>query len=38
MQLTTDKTVSCYDKHVKAYDQYQCVVVPGYQEMLDLVA
>ena len=38
MQLTTDKTVSCYDKHVKAYDQYQSVVVPGYQEMLDLVA
>jgi tRNA (cmo5U34)-methyltransferase len=33
-----DKTVSCYDKHVKAYDQYQSVVVPGYQEMLDLVA
>ena len=38
MQLTMDKTVSCYDKHVKAYDQYQSVVVPGYQEMLDLVA
>ena len=38
IQLTTDKTVSCYDKHVKAYDQYQSVVVPGYQEMLDLVA
>lgn len=33
-----DKTVSCYDKHVKAYDQYQSVVVPGYQEMLNLVA
>jgi len=38
MQLTKDKTVSCYDKHVKAYDQYQSTVVPGYQEMLDLVA
>jgi len=37
-QLTTDNTVLCYDKHVKAYDQYQSCVVPGYQEMLDLVA
>ena len=36
--MNEDSTVSCYDKHAKAYDLYQSVVVPGYQEMLDLVA
>ncbi|MBN1235275.1 MAG: hypothetical protein JW999_04405, partial [Methanotrichaceae archaeon] len=31
-------TISCYDRHAQAYDLYQFAVVPGYQEMLDLVA
>ncbi len=33
-----DGTVSCYDSHAQAYDLYQSAVVPGYQDMLDLVA
>ena len=33
-----DATVSCYDKHARAYDLYQSKVVPGYLEMIDLVA
>ncbi len=33
-----DSTVSCYDDHARAYDAYQSAVVPGYEEMLDLVA
>jgi cyclopropane fatty-acyl-phospholipid synthase-like methyltransferase len=39
-EKTTDEnsTVSCYDKHYNAYDAYQPVVVPCYQEMLDIVA
>ncbi|MHB8120345.1 MAG: class I SAM-dependent methyltransferase [Methanothrix sp.] len=36
--MNEDSTVSCYDRHAKAYDLYQSAVVPGYQEMLDLVA
>jgi tRNA (cmo5U34)-methyltransferase len=36
--MKEDSTVSCYDRHAKAYDLYQSAVVPGYQEMLDLVA
>jgi hypothetical protein len=36
--MTEDPTVSCYDSHAQAYDLYQSAVVPGYQEMLDLVA
>jgi ubiquinone/menaquinone biosynthesis C-methylase UbiE len=33
-----DPTVSCYDSHAQAYDLYQSAVVPGYQELLDLVS
>ena len=36
--MTEDKTVSCYDSHARAYDLYQSQVVPGYTEMIDLVA
>jgi tRNA (cmo5U34)-methyltransferase len=36
--MQTDSTVSCYDKHAQAYDLYQSKVVPGYLEMIDLVA
>jgi len=36
--MKVDFTVSCYDKHARDYDFYQSAVVPGYQEMLDLVA
>jgi len=36
--MNEDSTVSCYDRHAQAYDLYQSAVVPGYQEMLDLVA
>jgi tRNA (cmo5U34)-methyltransferase len=36
--MDEDSTVSCYDRHAKDYDLYQSAVVPGYQEMLDLVA
>jgi tRNA (cmo5U34)-methyltransferase len=36
--MKVDYTVSCYDKHARDYDLYQSAVVPGYQEMLDLVA
>ncbi len=36
--MKIDSTVSCYDKHARDYDLYQSAVVPGYQEMLDLVA
>jgi len=36
--MKEDSTVSCYDRHARAYDLYQSAVVPGYQEMLDLVA
>ncbi len=36
--MKEDSTVSCYDRHAKDYDLYQSAVVPGYQEMLDLVA
>ena len=36
--MNEDSTVSCYDRHARAYDLYQSAVVPGYQEMLDLVA
>lgn len=31
-------TVSCYDSHAQSYDLYQFAVVPGYRDMLDLVA
>ncbi len=36
--MNEDKTVSCYDTHAQAYDLYQSRVVPGYTEMIDLVA
>ena len=36
--MSEDATVSCYDKHAQAYDLYQSKVVPGYLEMIDLVA
>ncbi len=36
--MTYDSTVSCYDGHSKAYDEYQSAVVPCYNEMLDMVA
>jgi len=35
--MKDNSTVSCYESHAKAYDLYQSAVVPGYQEMLDLV-
>lgn len=37
-ELTGDPTVTCYDRHAQAYDIYQSKVVPGYLELLDLVA
>lgn len=36
--MTEDTTVSCYDKHAQAYDLYQSRVVPGYLELIELVA
>lgn len=36
--MKDNSTVSCYDRHAREYDFYQSAVVPGYQEMLDLVA
>ncbi|MFA6372957.1 MAG: class I SAM-dependent methyltransferase [Methanothrix sp.] len=36
--MKDNSTVSCYESHAQAYDLYQSAVVPGYQEMLDLVA
>lgn len=36
--MKEDSTVSCYDRHARDYDLYQPAVVPGYREMLDLVA
>ena len=36
--MNDNSTVSCYDRHAQDYDLYQSAVVPGYQEMLDLVA
>ena len=36
--MKVDYTVSCYDKHARDYDLYQSAVVPGYLDMLDLVA
>jgi SAM-dependent methyltransferase len=36
--MDEDSTVFCYDNHAEAYDAYQFAAVPGYQEMLDLVA
>jgi SAM-dependent methyltransferase len=36
--MTTDPTISCYDRQARAYDLYQAAVVPRYQEALDMVA
>jgi tRNA (cmo5U34)-methyltransferase len=36
--MKDNSTVSCYDRHARDYDLYQFAVVPGYQEMFDLVA
>ena len=36
--MSENETVSCYDKHAQAYDLYQSKVVPGYMEMIELVA
>lgn len=36
--MRENSTVSCYDDHARAYDAYQLAVVPGYEEVLDLVA
>lgn len=36
--MSENETVSCYDAHAQAYDLYQSQVVPGYLEMIDLVA
>ncbi len=36
--MKEDSTVSCYDRHAQDYDLYQHAVVPGYRDMLDLVA
>ncbi len=36
--MINNSTISCYEKHAQDYDAYQLAVVPGYQEMLDLIA
>ncbi len=36
--MSENETVSCYDTHAQAYDLYQSRVVPGYLEMIELVA
>ncbi len=36
--MSENETVSCYDTHAQAYDLYQSRVVPGYMEMIELVA
>lgn len=36
--MTEGSTVSCYDAHATAYDEYQFAVVPGYSAILDLAA
>jgi tRNA (cmo5U34)-methyltransferase len=36
--ISRDPNVSCYDEHARAYDAYQLAVVPGYREMLEMVA
>lgn len=36
--MTEGSTISCYDAHAAAYDEYQFAAVPGYSAMLDLVA
>ena len=36
--MSENETVSCYDTHAQAYDLYQSKVVPGYLEMIELVA
>jgi tRNA (cmo5U34)-methyltransferase len=36
--MIENSTISCYDDHTRLYDTYQFAVVPGYREMLDLVA
>lgn len=36
--MSENETVSCYDRHARAYDLYQSKVVPGYLEMIDLAA
>ena len=36
--MSENSTISCYDNHTRLYDTYQFAVVPGYREMLDLVA
>ena len=37
-EMPNDSTISCYDDHSRAYDEYQSAVVPYYEDMLDLVA
>ncbi len=36
--MTEGSTISCYDAHAAAYDEYQFATVPGYSTMLALVA
>ncbi len=36
--MPDDSTVSCYDDHARAYDEYQSAVVPHYDDMLETVA
>ena len=36
--MIENSTISCYDNHTRLYDTYQFAVVPGYREMLDLIA
>jgi len=36
--MIENSTISCYDDHTRLYDTYQFAVVPGYREMLDIVA
>lgn len=36
--MPDSSTVSCYDDHARAYDEYQSAVVPHYDDMLEIVA
>lgn len=36
--MPDDSTVSCYDNHARAYDEYQSAVVPYYNDMLEIAA
>ncbi len=38
IKMPDSSTVSCYDDHARAYDEYQSAVVPHYDDMLEVVA